>query len=265
MEHKKLVFIPLIILMVSLGNCGCLEEETSPLIARFSYYPANPTTNDMIQFHDESDHSNGNITAWHWDFDITDEYSRETSTLQHPTYRYMWGYGATFKVKLTVTDDQGNTDSITKKIKIVDQLHLPEGDDISLEILSYERKTHNLDGDVLPQYGFTCVWLELKMENNWYKEIYPTVGWDGIVSWGGSFYIYVFNHTKHHWGHSGIYPETTPEKLSPGENAVWTVTFWIPESSEEYKVKYAYLYDISYEWLRFRDTWPQQIAIWAFL
>ncbi len=265
--YKKHVSLSIVflILLIGLINCGCLEKESSPLVARFSYYPESPTTNDMVQFFDESECSNGSITSWHWDFDITDEYSREISTLQNPTYRYMWGHGETLTVKLTVTDNKGNARNVSKKIKIVDQTHLPEGNNMSLELLSYERKNHNLDGSEPPNYGLTCVWIKVKMTNNWDKDIYPTVGWDGKVSWGSNFYLYVTNHTHPHWGHSGVSPENTPEKLSPGESANWTVTFWIPEVAEEYKIKYAYLYDLSYEWLEYREQWPKEVAIWAYL
>ncbi|KAA0002930.1 MAG: PKD domain-containing protein [Thermoplasmata archaeon] len=265
MHHKKIIFMISILLTIELSSSGCLKEEEPALIANFSYSPKNPTTNDMIQFFDESVCSNGTIISWHWDFDATDEYTPETSSLQNPTFRYMYGFGETFTVTLTVTDDKGNKDSVSKKIKIVSQTNLPEEDDVSLEILSYERKSYGLNGSGPPNHGFVCVWIELKMTNHWHKEIYPTVGWDGKIGWGSNFYIYVNNSSHPYWGYSGIFPKNSPQKIMPGESAVWIVTFWIPSSGKEYKVKYAYLYDISHEWLLYRDTYPKEKAFWAFL
>jgi PKD repeat protein len=254
-RYKIGAFVLAIFLIISVGFCGCLKKENSSILALFSYFPENPTTNDIIQFIDESVDNNGSIASWEWDFDIADEYTTETSTLQNPTYRYGYGHGKTFTVKLTVTDTKGNSYSVSKNITVVNQTHLPEENDIVLEISSYERKDHNLDGSKFPH--FECAWVELKMTNNWDKEIYPKICCGNNASWDKHFFIYANNASHPYYLCSGISPENTPEKLLSGESTTWTVTFWIPASAEEYKIKYAYFYDVSID--------LKEKAFWVFL
>jgi len=76
--------------------------------ADFSYYPANPTRNVIIHF---TDLSTG-ATQWHWDFG-----DGETSDERNPEHQYT--QLGTFNVTLTIKDDKGNSDSISKKITVV--------------------------------------------------------------------------------------------------------------------------------------------------
>jgi len=258
-RYKKTCFIVSSFLILILINSGCLDEEKG-LVANFSYTPSNPTTNDIIQFFDESTCSNGSIISWHWDFDATDEYTEDTSTLQNPSYRYALGYGKTFTVTLTIKDSNGRTASYSKKIYIGHQSHLPGEGDIILDVLSHERKETNIDGGGPPQDGFTCVWAEIKMANNWDKDLLcPQSGWAGTSGWKSNFYIYTSPKHPKYWGHSGISPQGEPKKIAPGESAVWIVTFWIPSNEEEYKIKYSYLYDVSLE------EAPKEVEFFVFI
>ncbi|OYT61346.1 hypothetical protein B6U81_03135 [Thermoplasmatales archaeon ex4484_30] len=243
MKQKKSILI-FILLILLLFHSGCFKKEM--LVANFSYVPENPTTNDIIHFIDKSICKNGSIVSWRWDFDLSDEYTSATSTLQNPSFRYAYGYGKTFVVTLTIEDSNGRTATCSKKIYIVHQSHLPGKNDILLEVLSHERKEKNIDGSAPPQENFVCVWVKIKMANNWDRDLLrPQSGWAGTTGWKGNFYLYTDGF--HKWGHSGILPEGKPEKISPGENATWIVTFWIPSSAKEYMIEYTYLYDVSME------------------
>jgi len=177
--------------------------KQSPIQADFTYSPRNPTTNDIIQFTDKSTSTEGSITSWYWEFDTTKQYTDDTSTLQNPTYRYQFGYGRTFSVKLTVTDNKGNSNSITKNIAIVHQSHVPQGNDITLEVLSHERKNYDLDGSSSSLDGWIFVWLTVKLTNNWDGDIIPQWSF-GSPFWGDHFYIYTNYDPNDWWGYQSI-------------------------------------------------------------
>ena len=83
----------------------------SPPTASFTYTPTNPSTEDTIYFHDESSDSDGNIVSWHWDFG-----DGSTSNQQNPSHQY--SEAGTYSVTLTVTDNDGAKDSVTKNIEV---------------------------------------------------------------------------------------------------------------------------------------------------
>lgn len=244
-----------VFLLLIVGVCGCLESteerESQAITANFTYSPSNPTTNDIIQFTDKSTSTEGSITSWYWEFDATKQYTDSTSALQNPTYRYQFGYGRTFSVKLTVTDNKGNSNSITKNIAIAHQSHIPQGNDITLEVLSHERKNYDLDGSSSPLEGWTYVWLTVKLTNNWNSEIIPRWDMHDEPYWGDHFYIYTNYDPNDWWGYRSISPNDAPEKLAPGESFTWTITFlmeeynsWLGQYNNEYKVEFAYYYDV---------------------
>jgi len=79
--------------------------------ADFVWTPENPTIYDFVSFTDVSTDSNGTILNWTWDFgDGTVSYD------QHPMHRY--SNVGEYLVTLSVADDQGRFDSITKLISI---------------------------------------------------------------------------------------------------------------------------------------------------
>ena len=79
--------------------------------ADFTYTPSNPNTTTNLQFTDTSTDIDGTVQSWFWDFD-----DGNTSTDQNPTHSY--SLSGTYNVNLTVTDDNGDTDSIEKSITI---------------------------------------------------------------------------------------------------------------------------------------------------
>jgi len=73
----------------------------------FTWSPLNPTTQDTIQFTDLS--TDRSVTSWDWDFG--DTYG---STGQNPTHQY--ADNGQYNVTLTVTDDDGDSNSTTKTL-----------------------------------------------------------------------------------------------------------------------------------------------------
>lgn len=81
------------------------KDYDGTLIANFVYYTQKYHT---VEFHDAS---MGNIVSRHWDFG-----DGTTSTEKNPTHIYA-DYGI-YNVTLTVTDANGNTDSITRTVNV---------------------------------------------------------------------------------------------------------------------------------------------------
>lgn len=78
---------------------------------QFTYLPLQSTTQDSIQFTDQSTDIDGTITSWLWVFgDDT------TSNSQNPTHKYQ--DNGLFNVSLTVTDNYGATNTVTQQITI---------------------------------------------------------------------------------------------------------------------------------------------------
>jgi len=97
------------------GNINCTDIMTfkvnSPPVSNFSYNPLNPTTQDIIQFTDLSYDSDGVITNWTWNFG-----DGNMSHLQNPTHQY--GDDGLYNVTLTIMDNDGSNDNITRQINI---------------------------------------------------------------------------------------------------------------------------------------------------
>jgi hypothetical protein len=79
--------------------------------AFFTYYPSFPTTNDTVQFTDQSGDWDGTIVSWSWNFG-----DGTTSILQNPTHQY--ANAGTYIVTLTITDNSGATDSTSQSITV---------------------------------------------------------------------------------------------------------------------------------------------------
>ncbi|MGC9308993.1 MAG: PKD domain-containing protein, partial [Thermoplasmatota archaeon] len=77
----------------------------------FKYMPSHPTRLTIIQFTDLSS-DDGTIASWLWDFG-----DGHNATEQHPTHQY--DAIGTYVVTLTVIDDDGNRNALTKKVTIV--------------------------------------------------------------------------------------------------------------------------------------------------
>ena len=79
--------------------------------ASFAYTPDNPTINDTIEFSTASSDRDGEIVSWNWDFD-----DGTTSSERNPSHRFV--EGKQYRVTLTVTDDDGESNSFIKYIRV---------------------------------------------------------------------------------------------------------------------------------------------------
>jgi len=93
----------------------------------FTYIPSDPNDLDIIYFIDNSTDSDGTITSYHWDFD-----DGTTSTLQNPTHSYAH-YG-NYSTELTITDNDGATDTANRIITVIDITKPTIIDDTSTDI-----------------------------------------------------------------------------------------------------------------------------------
>lgn len=84
--------------------------STKPTAA-FSFSPSSPKTSQEVDFQDTSTDSDGTIASWHWDFD-----DGSTSTKRNPTHAFE--DDGSHSVTLTVTDNDGLQDSVTKSVSV---------------------------------------------------------------------------------------------------------------------------------------------------
>jgi len=87
----------------------------APPVADFTFKPSIPRANEQVNFTDLSVDYDGSIVSWFWDFD-----DGNTSTGQDPTHSYS-DLGI-YNVELTVTDNEGLTDSIIKALTVNNEL-----------------------------------------------------------------------------------------------------------------------------------------------
>lgn len=104
--RKEILSLVIVTILMALTISGCLNENKVPT-ADFSY----STTAIGTRFDDNSTDEGGKIKEWHWDFgDDT------TSDEKDPVHLY--AQGGDYNVTLTVTDNKGLIDSVTKKVVV---------------------------------------------------------------------------------------------------------------------------------------------------
>lgn len=91
-------------------DCDPATSDTPP-VADFGFDPPVAVPGAAVQFTDRSSALAGRIESWRWDFG-----DGAISTGQNPVHSYQ--SIATFTVTLTVTDDRGAMNSITKQVKV---------------------------------------------------------------------------------------------------------------------------------------------------
>jgi parallel beta-helix repeat protein len=81
--------------------------------ANFRFTPYKPTINDTVEFTDNSVDYDGTIISWSWDLG-------DGTTSDQPTINHKFNEGRTYKITLTVIDDDGDSDTIKMNIAVSD-------------------------------------------------------------------------------------------------------------------------------------------------
>jgi PKD repeat protein len=104
------------------------EEETqnTPPVADFSYVQTTFTGSFSVQFTDLSSDKEGSIVSWEWSFGDT-----KSDSIQNPINIY--GSKGIYNVTLTVYDNSGAQNSITKTIEIIETNLNPPTPDFSFK------------------------------------------------------------------------------------------------------------------------------------
>jgi parallel beta-helix repeat protein len=81
--------------------------------ANFIFNPYKPTINDTVEFTDSSKDLDGTIVSWNWDLD-------DGTTSNQPTIKHRFNEGRRYRIKLTVVDDDGDSDTKIINIAVSD-------------------------------------------------------------------------------------------------------------------------------------------------
>jgi PKD repeat protein len=105
------------------GDIGSVSHTVQvlsnhPPLAAFSYAPMSSNPSVVVQFSDGSSDPDGSVVRWRWDFG-----DGTNSTERNPTHRY--DSATIYQVVLTVTDNDGATNSVTQNIVLAG---IPLGD-----------------------------------------------------------------------------------------------------------------------------------------
>jgi hypothetical protein len=99
--------------------------ENIPPNAFFNFTPNQPTIEDTVEFIDESQDIDGNITRWLWDFGDNTPYN-----IQHPTHHY--AITRTYIVTLTVCDDNESTNITHQQLQISNKPCIQKNEDTKI-------------------------------------------------------------------------------------------------------------------------------------
>jgi PKD repeat protein len=110
MRSIPLLAATTVILMLATG-CGDNGTGVNPPVANFNQV----CTGLSCSFQDASAEGEGAITGWSWEFGDPNS-GANTATVQNPTH--VFSAAATYSVRLTVTDADGETNSITKDVAV---------------------------------------------------------------------------------------------------------------------------------------------------
>jgi PKD repeat protein len=150
-----------------------VKMANQPPVSGFSISPDNPITSDVIAFTDSSSDPDGSVAGYAWTFG-----DGITSTAQNPTHQY--STAGDYQVALTVTDDDGATDTVTHLVIV----NAPGTDTYTLDVPGMTVSgtqlviDTNVAGSVVSTAGNT-VTID-------YNGLVITIGTSGITTENGS-------------------------------------------------------------------------------
>ena len=119
-----------------------------PPTADFTFNPTEPRVDHVVQFTDTSFDSDGTIVNWDWDFG-----DAQTSTLQNPTHTYT--IIGDYTVTLVVTDNGGNSSSLSKQITIfpntppIASFSYDPSNPTNLDDIEFTDESNDVDGTIV--------------------------------------------------------------------------------------------------------------------
>ena len=101
-------------LMEQFENYIVTPVSNQPPIANFTYYPEKPVVNQSVTFDASSSYDpDGNITSYEWNFG-----DGNITNTTHEIIKHSYSEAGSYEVTLTVTDNEGATNSTTKIITV---------------------------------------------------------------------------------------------------------------------------------------------------